>query len=72
MEVLGNLWKRVILLGVILVTVLVDDKEFVDSAAASEWSLGPTEEYTTAFINLTYMEADKLHTEKSDVSFYKI
>ena len=39
----------------------------VEGAAASEWSLGPTEEYVTAFINLTYLENKKLHTEKSEV-----
>jgi hypothetical protein len=53
---------------VVLLTVILGNRGLVDGAAASEWSLGPAEDFTTAFINLTYMEGDKLHTEKSDVS----
>jgi len=44
----------------------VDEGDFVYSAASSDWSLSPTEEYVTAWINLTYMDGEKLHTEKTE------
>ena len=67
MELVLGLWKRMILLGFILVGTSVDEGDFVYSAAASDWSLSPTEQYTTACINLTYMDGEKLHTEKTEV-----
>lgn len=67
MELVTGIWTRLSLLGFILLATSVDEGDFVYSAAVSDWSLSPTEEYFTAWINLTYMDGGKLHTEKTEV-----